>query len=320
MAGNMRQHRARLLEHALGHRAKARPHRAHRVAVEIERQRGIDGVARRIALGIAHAGQGLPFAGQPPRHQPQAADAVRQIMLMEKIRRRRRHRLAPGVEGAQPAAAQMLGQSIMDGLLSGRGKGLPHQCRQRRDHARYLGLRIALPGKTGLTGRTPKGLLAPAGQPLGGGVIEKQRVAEQLLHLLLHLAAQGIDDVAQPRHLARLPGQILQIVADRLFARNGRQGAKQHGEKPRQPTSAAAAAGQMRAWVDIDQPPVHLAHRRFAANRADRFGKGGVYQHRSIDQHRVFGMGARGVDPVGHDSGQKGIAPWPWLTPAILSP
>ena len=59
----------------------------------------------------------------------------------------------------------------------------------------------------------------PRCQPGDGGAIEEQRIAEQRLNLLFHLRADAGDNLTHLFDPVRAIGKRLQIVADRLLAR-----------------------------------------------------------------------------------------------------
>ena len=106
----------------------------------------------------------------------------------------------------------------------------------------------------------------PLSKPRRCRLVEKEGVAKRRLYPLLHLRAHRIDDHAHALDAARQRLQRLDIIADRLFARDIRQRLEDRCEKARQLGRWLAAAQRHaappRLGVDIDKAPVHLAPRR----------------------------------------------------------
>ena len=85
--------------------------------------------------------------------------------------------------------------------------------------------------------------------------------------------AQPRNDPLEPRRIARLPLQLFEIVADRLFARQGGNRSEDRGEKAHRPGVAVLDRGDT-VWpgIDIDEAPVHLALRADVSARARAVG------------------------------------------------
>src|SRR5690606_25816350 len=104
-----------------------------------------------------------------------------------------------------------------------------------------LGKPLHDPGELGLgitveseTGAFRSGLLracAPFGETLRRGAVEEEGQPEQFFDGPLDVGAQGIDNSAKAFRLARLFLDLLQIVADGLFAGNRGDRAEYHGKE-----------------------------------------------------------------------------------------
>ena len=187
---------------------------------------------------------------------------------------------------------------------------------ERVDDSGQLRLRIAVIGEAGLRDGGRLRALAPDREPARGRPIEQQRAAEQSLDRVLDLGPQRANDPPQPLRHARLRLQNLEIVADRLLARDGRQRTEDRAE-PADLAFRTRAAGvdPIGARVDIDEPPIDLALRGPSGQRVDRAGERGVDQHRSVDQRHRVERPARRMGR--HDPVQEGIATGPVLAPSF---
>ena len=283
------------------------------VLVEVQRHGTIDRIAGGMAGVFRNGRIILPVLAQTAGEQTQAADPERQVVRAQERHRGRCHQPFGRGQAAHALAPQVIHQ--------GPGCDLLGQCRHRLNHVRGQGLDdpgelqldIAVPGEPCLPPRRLVRLVAPGGQAAHGRVIQEQGVAEQALDRLLDLGTQGLDDAAQPRHLARLDRQDIQVVADRLFARNRGQRTENHREPAgRARIVPTQAAHPIRVGIDVDEPAIDLALGRAIAQHAHGFGEGRVDQHGPVDQ------GQPGKVGLGIASGQQ--APQERLTSGPRAP
>ena len=82
----------------------------------------------------------------------------------------------------------------------------------------------------------------PGGEPLRRRAGEEEGRAERALDRRLDLGPHRLDDPAQPPDRRRALVDRLEIVADRLLARNVRKGAEDGGEEARAPRRRRSAA------------------------------------------------------------------------------
>ena len=119
--------------------------------------------------------------------------------------------------------------------------GLERQTRQLVEDRVELGEGI---GPEGVARALGGGLLRfgpPAREPLWGRAVEQEGVAEQLFHRAVDVGLQVHHDPLQPRCITRLLLDPFQIVADRLFARDGGKRAEDRAEEA---DIAGAGAGE----------------------------------------------------------------------------
>ena len=166
---------------------------------------------------------------------------------------------------------------------------------KRSDGPGKLGLGIGLERETRLGRGGLLRFLPPGGEPARGRTIEKQGAAEQAFHGSLDLGSKLGHGPAQAQRFAALFLQHFEIVADRLFSRNGRKRAEDGGEETDGLIlfgSAASPAETVRTGIDIDEPPVDFA----AGGPPPQSGYGPlerlVHQHGTVDQgnavHRIL--------------------------------
>ena len=255
----------------------------------------------------------VPIGRQPPREQSQAANAEAQIMIAEEINRLFARPAAHRRYAIQPDCGEMGGQMIGNRLWPGQhqfGRAGVDQISQRIDNPGEFDLRITVIGIAGLFCRRLLGLASPAGEPANRRPVKKQRPAEQLADRFLHLWPQGVDNHPQPGQMARMAGDLIEVVPHRLFARDGGKRAEDHREKPRRAGIVTRhAANFVRPGVDIDKAPIHLTLGRAIAQHVHGLGKWRVDQHRTVDQRYPVGFAAPGV--FGHHPGDKRLAPGP---------
>src|SRR5690606_18088991 len=102
----------------------------------------------------------------------------------------------------------------------------------------------------------------------------------------------------------------LDILADRLFARDRRQRAEDRRQKAGQLPLFAGFARLADAdrliiglGVDIDEAPVDLAPRRALLQGRDRRAEGRVREYRAVDQHAVGGVAVARARQLRADEG-----------------
>ncbi len=281
---------------------------------EIERQRAIDRVAGLFQAVFIEVGIGLPIARQPPRDQPQAANAERQIVrAQEGDGLLRCARALVARQRRQAAPVKLVPQSCGQGLdiFATRFTALgADQARELFHHQRHLGLCVGLEGVAGLFSRCLLRLGAPAGKPFGGGPVEKQRPAKQLVHRRFDLGPKCLHHLPQLRRLTRLSFELFEVVTDRLLTWDRGERAKDRRKEPdRTCNIVLQCTYAVRTRINISDAPIDFALRRTRGQGRDGAAKRRVDQHRAIDQRDLF-AGAL-IDVAGHDPVQEGFAPRP---------
>src|SRR3546814_8273497 len=108
--------------------------------------------------------------------------------------------------------------------------------------------------------RLPRGdrlrLRSPGGEALRGRSAEQQRGSEYPLDRRLYLRPHRLDDLAKMDDAGRTLVDRFEIVADRLLARDVREGAEDGGEEARRfgfAGGGAANAPDTRLRVDVEE-------------------------------------------------------------------
>src|SRR3546814_6123889 len=140
---------------------------------------------------------------------------------------------------------------------------------------------------TGLAPGADLRAAAPAREPRGGGPTEEQRMAEQRLNFAFDLGRDIGDHAAHLLDPARARGDRIEVVADRLLARQLRNRAEDRLEEARR--AGLVAFGEVdlhaRRGVDVNEAAIDRTPGRAFPQRVDRGLEGGVGEHRSVD-HR----------------------------------
>ena len=162
---------------------------------------------------------------------------------------------------------------------------------------------------------------APFREPRRGRGVEEEGRAEQRRDLFLNLDLHRVDDVLHAANAARHAFDHLDILADRLFARDRRQRAEDRRQETRKLPlfiGFARLADTDRLiiglGIDIDETPVDLAPRRALLERRDRRTEGRVREYRAVDQHAV---GRVTVGIARQLRTNEGVAPRPF-DPALF--
>ncbi len=223
--------------------------------------------------------------------------------LCQGLVQRAAHRLPPGRRGIVAKLGQQVAQPV--------------------DDHRELELGIGRIGETGCA----RGLALHAGAPEREAARcrpdEEERPADRGLDKLLDVRPQCADDLAHAADAAAALGYGLEIVADRLLARQVAERAEDRAEEAGQLDMAARVARpgrgqperpQARGRLDIDEAPVDHAPRRTVLERANGLGERRIGQYRSVDEHGVLGRAVGGVsrqDPLEKCDPAWPVAPAP---------
>ena len=262
-------------------------------------------------MGAGDAGLLLPILGEAAGEQAQAADAMRQIMFAQKSDGGDSEAAAAVCDSRQADCGQMVLQCLTQCGAVERGGGLCDDGGQGIHHAGEFQLGIGLVGVSGLGCGGMLRLVAPGRNAPGGGRIEEKCVTEEVLHRVFDIGAQGGYDGPQALHLTAFVRQRVEVVADRLFPRDRRQRAEDHRKPVRRAGIIALhAADALGVRVDIDEAAVNLALGRAGGEDRHSLGKGGVDQHRAVDQRGAGDFLRRGE--VGQDARQEGGAAGPF--------
>src|SRR3546814_3217917 len=113
---------------------------------------------------------------------------------------------------------------------------------------------------------------APAREPRGGGPTEEQRMAEQRLNFAFDLGRDIGDHAAHLLDPARARGDRIEVVADRLLARQLRNRAEDRLEEARR--AGLVAFGEVdlhaRRGVDVNEAAIDRTPGRAFPQRVDR--------------------------------------------------
>src|SRR6185503_3914338 len=117
------------------------------------------------------------------------------------------------------------------------------------------------------------------------GAVEEEAGSDRALDRGLDLGADGFGDPPEPADPRRHAVDRLEIVADRLLARDVRKRAEDGAEEAGRLLAVAAEADALHArlGIDVDEAPVDLAPRRPLLQRRHRRTEGRIVQHRSVD-------------------------------------
>ena len=143
----------------------------------------------------------------------------------------------------------------------------------------------------------------------GVGLVEEEARADRALDRRLDLGPHRLDDPPQPPDPRRHPLDRLEIVADRLLARDVGQraedGARRSPAARPSPSPVRRHALHAGLGIDIDEAAVDLAPRRPLLERRDRRAERRVGEHRAVDQHRLLGLAAAPRAGAGRGRGRR---------------
>ena len=269
----------------------------------------------------------VEILGQLPGKEAQAAYSESQIMLAKKLRGLpgRPAALLSDIVETQPAdlGPQGIAQPRMV-MRIGIGLGPPYGIRNILDDRRQPEMPVGAIGKAGELCRLVARLASPGGNPRRSRPVEEKSPPEQAFDMLFDLAAQILGDQPHLGDPVRAPGDRIETVADRLFAGDVRDGAKDRREEAGQrlvlgflrrlqalQRLVALCDVEIGAWIDIDKAPVDLPLGRPVLQRLNRLGKGCIGEDRAVDQHRI--LGRSGTELGRQYAFEKGGAPFPYI-------